>query len=144
MKRIISRLFVAAALVLFGGGALQAQDYTIVVNAANPAASLTKAQASDLLLKKAAKWPHGAAAQPVDQQKSAAVRDAASRAIHGRPTSAIASYWQQQIFAGKDVPPPEKGSDADVLAFVRSNPGAIGYVSAGADLGAGVKALTVK
>jgi len=144
MNRIVVRAFLAAALILVGGGTLQAQDFTIVANAANPAASLTRVQASDLLLKKATKWPQGAAAQPVDQQKSAAVRDAVSKAIHGRPASAIASYWQQQIFAGKEVPPPEKGSDADVLAFVRANPGAIGYVSAGTDLGAGVKAVPIK
>ena len=46
--------------------------------------------------------------------------------------SAVESYWQQQIFAGKEVPPAAKPSDEEVLAYVRSTPGAIGYVSAGA------------
>ena len=141
MKHIFLLL---AGLCLCAGTRAHAQDFVVVVNAANPAASVTKAQASDLLLKKAGKWPHGAAAQPVDQQKAAAVRDALSKGIHGKPATAVASFWQQQIFSGKDVPPPEKGSDADVLAFVRANPGAIGYVSAGADLGAGVKSLPIK
>ena len=144
MIRYLTRAVLAAALMIVAGGSLQAQGFTVVANAANPAESISKSEASDLLLKKATKWPQGAAAQPVDQQKSAAVRDAVSKAIHGRPASAIASYWQQQIFAGKEVPPPEKGSDADVLAFVRANPGAIGYVSAGTDLGAGVKAVPIK
>jgi ABC-type phosphate transport system substrate-binding protein len=46
------------------------------------------------------------------------------------------------VFSGKDVPPPEKGTDADVVAFVKSNPGAIGYVAAGsAD---GVKVVSLK
>jgi hypothetical protein len=58
--------------------------------------------------------------------------------------NAIASYWQQQIFAGKDVPPPEQATEADVLAFVRDNAGAVGYVAAGTALGAGVRAVTVR
>jgi hypothetical protein len=42
----------------------------------------------------------------------------------------------------RDVPPPIGRSDAEVLAFVRANPGAIGYVSATADIqGARVLAL---
>ena len=144
MIRHLTRALLAAAIMIVAGGSLQAQGFTVVANAANPAESVTKAQASDLLLKKAAKWPHGAAAQPVDQQKSAAVRDALSKAVHGKPAAAIASYWQQQIFSGKDVPPPEKGDDAAVLAFVKSTPNGVGYVSAGAGLGDGVKALTIQ
>lgn len=144
MHRLLTSLALAAALVLAAGRTAQAQDYVVVVNAANPAASVSKSEASNLFLKKAAKWSHGAAAQPVDLPKSSAVRDAFSRAVLGRPASAIVSFWQQQIFSGKDVPPAEKGSDADVLAFVRANPGAIGYVAADAALGAGVKSISVK
>ena len=144
MHRYLTRLALAAALVLAGSRTAHAQDFVVIVNAANPAASVSKSEASNIFLKKAAKWSHGAAAQPVDQQKSSALRDAFSRGVHGKPASAIVSFWQQQIFSGKDVPPPEKGADADVLAFVRANPGAVGYVSAGADLGAGVKRVPVK
>ncbi len=53
------------------------------------------------------------------------------------------SFWQQQIFSGKDVPPEKKKSDAEVIEFVSANPGAIGYVSVSASLGDGVKAVSV-
>ena len=49
----------------------------------------------------------------------------------GRSAKQIESFWQQQIFSGKDVPPEQKASDAEVIAWVKANPGAIGYVSAG-------------
>jgi hypothetical protein len=39
----------------------------------------------------------------------------------------VLAYWQQQIYAGRAVPPPEKRIDA-VVAFVGSHEGAIGYV----------------
>jgi ABC-type phosphate transport system substrate-binding protein len=41
------------------------------------------------------------------------------------------------------VPPPEKASPTEVLAYVRANPGGIGYVPAGTALPDGVKALKV-
>ena len=126
----------AAALALPAARAA-AQGFVVVVNAAGTP-DLSKDDVSKAFLKK------GSPLVAVDQGKSAGVRDAFSKAVLGRPATAVATYWQQQIFAGKDVPPTEKGSDADVLAFVRANPKAIGYVSSSADLGAGVKAVALK
>lgn len=114
-----------------------AQGYVVVVNAAGPS-SLSKDDLSRIFLKKSKDLT------PVDQEKDAKVRSVFSEAVLGRPLSAIISYWQQQIFSGGDSPPVEKASDADVLAFVRNNPKAIGYVTAGTDLGSGVHAVTVQ
>jgi hypothetical protein len=50
---------------------------------------------------------------------------------------------QQRIFAGRGLPPPELESDEAVLRYVRSRPGAVGYVSERAELG-GVKVLGVR
>lgn len=106
-----------------------AEPFYIVANGANPVAALAREQVSKMFLKKVLKWEDGQAVVPVDREQSSAVRAAFSKAVHGKPVSAVASYWQQQIFSGRDVPPPEKTSDAAVLAFVRANPGAIGYLS---------------
>jgi ABC-type phosphate transport system substrate-binding protein len=137
MKRIL--LGTAGLLALLAAPATRAhaQGYVVVVNAAGPS-TLAKDEVSKAFLKK------GGALVAVDQSKGAKVRDAFSKDVLGRPATAVATHWQQQIFAGKDVPPPEKGSDADVLAFVKGNPKAIGYVSAGTELGAGVKAVTLQ
>ena len=114
-----------------------AQGYVVVVNEAGPA-SLSKNEVSRIFLKKSTQLT------PVDQDKEARVRSSFSKVILGRPLSAIVSYWQQQIFSGGESPPVEKASDAEVLAFVRANPKAIGYVAAGTELGAGVRAVTVE
>ncbi|MDF1503757.1 hypothetical protein [Roseisolibacter sp. H3M3-2] len=137
MNRFLLSVCAAVLALLAPAGRARAQGYVVVVNAAGPAA-LSKAEVSNIFLKKSAKLA------PVDLDKSSKVRDAFSKGVHGRPTAAVGTYWQQQIFAGKDVPPPEKSSDADVLAFVKGNPNAIGYVAAGTDLGAGVKTVTVQ
>lgn len=141
MKRIAFLILALAAL--FTGREAAAQDFQVVVNAANGASSISKDELSKIFLKKSTQWPGGGTAMAVDLKAGDATREAFSQAVHGRGASAIASYWQQQIFAGKDVPPEEKGSAADVIAFVASNPGAVGYVPAGTDLGNGVKAISV-
>jgi ABC-type phosphate transport system substrate-binding protein len=116
---------------------LAAQGFVLVANAAGPS-SLSRDDVSRIFLKKSGQLT------AVDQDKDAHVRGAFSKAVLGRPVTAVVSYWQQQIFSGGEAPPAEKGSDAEVLAFVRANPRAIGYVSAGTDLGSGVQAVSLQ
>ncbi len=124
--------------------AAHAQDlgFRIVVNPSNPVASLTVEDVGRIFLKKATKWENGMTIAPVDQGSSARVRGVFSDAVHGRSASAIVSYWQQQIFSGRGVPPVEKQSDAEVIEYVRAHPGAIGYVSPGATT-AGVRVIEI-
>ena len=139
------------ALLLAGVGALGArparpatpQDFVVVVNAANTASTLPKDEISLLFLKKVASWPSGDAVVAYDLPAWSPTRNAFSRAIHGKPTTAVKSYWQQQVFAGRGVPPVERSNERDVLSAVAANPAAIGYVSAGATLPKGVKVVTI-
>ena len=117
--------------------------YRVVVNAANPVTRLSRDEVSRLFLKKVTSWQTGKGVVIVDQKEDAEVRRQFTREIHGRQVASVKSYWQQMIFAGHDVPPPEKASDAEVLSFVAANPNAIGYVSAAAAAGPGVKVVEV-
>lgn len=133
-----------AGLALFAGASrLEAQQYVVVVNAANPVTALTRDRANGIFLKRVTRWDDGKPVAPVNLERSSAVREAFSHAVHGKSVSAIESYWQQQIFSGKDAPPLQRNSDVEVVAFVRANPGAIGYVSAAARLGEDVKAIPI-
>ena len=138
MKRVLGLLL----LLLLAATGASAAPFKVIVHESVKVQSLPKKTVSDFFLKKATKWEGGAAVVPVDQLESSAVRDAFSRAVHGKPAAAIKSYWTQQIFSGRDVPPVEKKSDAEVIAFVKANPGAIGYVSESASAD-GVRVLTV-
>ena len=121
----------------------QAQDVKVIVNSANAVSELATADVVGLFLKRVQKFPGGAAAVPVDQAKNSSVRSTFARTLLGRPATAVDAYWQQQIFAGGELPPAVKASDEEVVAFVKATPGAIGYVSAGASVG-GVKVVTIK
>ena len=138
----------ALALAAVGAGlarplAAQERDYVVVVNAANPVAGLSGEEISKLFLKKTTRWANGDDAVPVDLPEVAAPRTAFSRDVFHKSVEAIKAYWQSLLFSGRGVPPVELGSDDAVLAYVRANPGAIGYVSARAALGAGVRRLPV-
>ena len=141
MKRIIFAL--AAIGLLTGSQGLEAQEFQVVVHAGAGLTEISRDDLSKIFQKKAGRLPSGENAHPVDRGDDAAVREAFSQAVHGRSAQQIAAYWQQQVFSGRDFPPQQKDSDQEVLAYVASTTGAIGYVAAGASLGAGVKAVRV-
>jgi ABC-type phosphate transport system substrate-binding protein len=123
--------------------AAEPDGFRVVVHASNKAAqALTRAQVSQLFLKKTTRWADGKRVLPVEPA-DLAVREKFARKIHGKSVVAVKSFWNQQIFSGREVPPIEKSSDAEVIAYVKANPEAIGYVASGADL-AGVAAITPK
>ena len=106
----------------------------MIVNQENPVESMKRSEVSKLFLKKIRTWEHGVVVLPVDLVGTSPVRDKFSREVHGKSVTTVKNYWQQQIFSGRNAPPPEKSSDAEVLAFVKASPGAIGYVSGEADV----------
>lgn len=136
-KLIFSTLFLFLASV-----ALQAQSFQVIVNEANATTLLSKKDVSDIFLKTKTKWDDGSKIVPVDQTARSATRAAFSEEIHGRNVGAIRSHWQQAAFSGAGTAPAERPSDAEVIAFVKNNPGAVGYISADADV-SGVKVVTV-
>lgn len=109
--------------------------FRVIVNPENPIVRISKSSLSKILLKSQTRWSNGNRIMPVDQRVTSRVRDVMSRAVHGRSARVIKNWWNQQIFAGKGVPPPELASDTKVIAYVLANPGAIGYVSADANVG---------
>ena len=126
--------FLQLSLLGFVSMAEETGTYKIIVNSSNPISSLTKKQVSDLFLKKVDKWDHGLKVMPVDQSITAPVREVFSKEILNRSGRQVKSYWQQQLFSGSSVPPPEEGSDNSILNYVKANPGAIGYVSTSASV----------
>jgi hypothetical protein len=117
--------------------------YVVIVHPDNPRTLVERDFVRELFLKQRSEWPDGSPAKPADQRPNTRVREAFSSTVLGRTVAAVKSYWQQRIFAGRGVPPPELESDEAVIAFVARNRGGIGYVSASADLG-GAKSITIK
>jgi len=117
--------------------------FVVIVRRDEQAAVLDRAFVADAFLKKRTRWPNDEVIHPVDQRREANVRHEFSQAVLKRSVEAVRSYWQQRIFSGRDVPPPEVDSDAAVIRYVRENPGAIGYVSRAVD-GDGIRVVTLR
>lgn len=132
--KIVLLTLIMRLLMIGIASAQETASFKIIVNPANDISSLTKEQLSDLFLKKVTQWENGRKALPVDQVTSSPIREKFSKEIHEKSVTAINSYWRQKIFTGRDVPPPEKSSDADVLAYIAENADAVGYVSANAPI----------
>lgn len=141
----MKQLRICAVLAFLGLGPsglwAQAKAYKLIVNPSNPLVSISQENVSRIFLKKTTKFPNGRDASPIDLSANSTTREHFSEDVLGKPASAVEAYWQQLIFSGRDVPPPQK-SESGVLDFVRSNEGGIGYVS-GETNTAGVKVVVV-
>ncbi len=142
MKRLA--LLSALFLVVIASAPLWAQrdSVRIVVNSANPVSSMSRVKIAQFFLKKTTNWEHGPEVVPVDQVDTAPVRAGFSEDVLRKSISEVKAYWEQQIFSGRKVPPVKVPSDDRVIEYVRSRPGAIGYVSGSAST-EGVKVVTV-
>jgi ABC-type phosphate transport system substrate-binding protein len=123
--------------------AAEPDGFRVVVHPSNKGAlALTRAQVSQIFLKKTTRWPDARRILPVEPA-DLDTRERFARKVHSKSALAVKSFWNQQIFAGREVPPLEKATDGEVLAYVKANAEAIGYVSPSADVG-GLAVLPLK
>jgi hypothetical protein len=128
-------------LVVLALGALaltaSAEDvrYKVVVHPDNPATSVSASFVRDAFLKKAVEWGSGEAIRPVDLAWRLPERRRFTEEVLRKTPAQLKSYWNQQIFSGKGVPPPEAGTPQAAIAYVLANPGSIAYVPSTVDVG---------
>ena len=139
-----------ALLAVFGLGALRTHatpghDIRIVVNSGNPGVRIKRAAIRAIFLDAEPRWADGAPVDAVDQPTRSSVRGAFTRQLLRMSVGEFQAHWLRQTLntGGKVRPPKTKDDDAAVLAFVRENPGAIGYVSPDVVLEPGVKVLSI-
>jgi ABC-type phosphate transport system substrate-binding protein len=124
-------------------GVQSATVFRVIVHPSNPTAAVSREFVADAFFKRTMRWQNGSAIRPVDLRPDSPVRNGFSDAVLQRSVAAVRSFWQQRIFSGRDLPPPELSSDQAVVDYVVKSPGAIGYVSTSANLG-DAKSLVVR
>jgi ABC-type phosphate transport system substrate-binding protein len=139
---VILALLVRGAIALAQPTA-SAPPYRVIVNPRNSIASADRSFLADAFLKKTTRWRSGDVILPADLGADSPVRRKFTEDVLNRSVTAVRSYWQQMIFSGRDIPPPELDSDEEVVRYVVKHPGAVGYVSGSADVGA-AKVVSVK
>jgi hypothetical protein len=81
------------------------------------------------------RWNHGIPVRPIDLPGGSPIRDRFAVEVINKTPSALRSHWLQRIFSGTAVPPPEASNAAEAIEYVRSTPGAVGYIPAAMDPG---------
>jgi ABC-type phosphate transport system substrate-binding protein len=145
-RALVSLVAALLALAVEGRPQAAARDaggYRVIVNPKNPIREVDRAFLARAFLRRTRQWDDDVPIRPVDLPADSRARRRFSEEILGRSVTAVRGYWQQAIFSGRDVPPPELASDEAVVAYVARYAGAVGYVSSDTDL-TGVKAIGVR
>jgi len=110
-------------------------SFKIVAHPDIPSGKASRRFLSTLFLKQATRWENGETARPVDLKSDSPTRRRFSEQVLNRSVAAVKNYWQQRIFSGSGVPPPELESDQKILDYVTTHRGGVGYVSSTTDIG---------
>jgi hypothetical protein len=141
MKKLIFAVLLTSGLAAVAGTSLRAASVQLVANPSVHASAVSAEDVKNVFLGTKKSLPDGSNVEPV-LAESGAAHDAFLKDVLGKSDQALRNYFKTLVFTGKGSMPKSFSSDAEILKYVAKTPGAIGYVSAGADA-AGVKKLTI-
>lgn len=117
----------AIGLLLLPAGEVLA-DLVVVVNVRSGVALMTRNEVINIFFGRYRQFFNGVEAQPVDLVDSNPDRARFYSALVGKDLSDVTAYWSRQVFSGRMQPPPRVAGTEDVIKWVSSNPGGIGFV----------------
>ncbi|MBV5297701.1 MAG: hypothetical protein JZU64_06055 [Rhodoferax sp.] len=122
-----SRLLTLFILLLALCGGVSAEP-VVVVNAASSIGPLSHDDVINIFLGRYRRLPSGAAAMPIDQPESGALRAEFYRKLVNKDLNEINAYWSRLIFSGRTSPPLQAGNAAEVLSLLSGHAGGIAYI----------------
>jgi len=140
LRRVLVSFLLVSGLAIVATPSPAATPFRVIVNHEVKGAKISRSALSSIFLKQAPKWGDGSSITPVDQSVRSDVRRTFSGDVLMQGIAEVQFYWQRRMSTGV-TPPPVKTSDEEVVAFVASTPGAIGYVSANVTLPETVKTI---
>jgi len=135
---LLQLLVIAVAAIGVPDGSIAADPpaFMIIVNPQNPVGAADRDFIRDAYLKKASEWGNHEVVHPIDLASRFPARARFVERVIRKTPSQLRTYWHQQIYTGKSVPPPEFDSVADAIAYVVATKGAVAYIPADANPGA--------
>lgn len=106
----------------------EAAGLLVIASPQVPVEKISIKQLADIYALKKTQWSNAMPIVPVNREASSEARDIFSAAVFDLPAEDLVELWNKLRFEGKH-PPLTQISDHAVLGFVRSVPGAIGYIS---------------
>lgn len=138
-KRILSILIFGVVLSCAAG---QAQNVVVIANNGVKASAASSDDIRGIFTGDKSDLGEGSRVTPVTL-KAGPVHEAFLKEYVGKGDAAFRTGWRNLVFTGQGAMPKTFDSEAALVDYVASTPGAIGYVSKGTDIGK-TKALAVK
>jgi ABC-type phosphate transport system substrate-binding protein len=106
-------------------------EIAIIINAANPVNKMGADFVKNYWLRRFVKrWKEtNKGILPADHKGKSPEQDAFYNAVLGLPSDAVESYLSARQYQSGDNPPQKFATDADIINYVGSEIGAIGYVN---------------
>jgi len=105
------------------------REILIIVNKETSIESLGLNTLVDIYTNNKTKWDNGEKIH-VSMLKKGPVHDAFSKDMIGMAPKKLVSVWKKVIFTGLGTPPKVVNTEAEMIRYVASTKGAIGYISA--------------
>ncbi len=150
-RALPARLLVVLCLGLLGlllptvaSAQSDAPRLTVIINNQGTSAELSAADFRKLVNGEKQRWPSGSKVIVALMKTTNSVGDATARQVFKMSGNELNKYWLALVFQGRAKAPQFFTSEADLAAFVRDTPGAIGVVSQGAAVGSKTAAVDGK
>jgi hypothetical protein len=124
-----SRLFfVSICTWLLAMPAMLHAELVVVVNARCGVAAMTRNEVINVFFGRNRQYFNGIAVQPVDLSDAHPDRALFYNKLVGKDLSEVNAYWARQVFSGRMPPLARAASSDEVLRWVVSHPGGIGFM----------------
>jgi ABC-type phosphate transport system substrate-binding protein len=132
MKKYSIALILFVSTILFPAFTPVQDSIVVIVNNENPIATLTASEAKLFYLRKLkSRWPGiNKNIRPVDRKTKCAERSTFYESILKMDDKSVESYFAERQFQNAERAPEKMNSDSEVVDYVASEIGAIGYIKA--------------
>ena len=142
IKKNLVLILVATSWLAVGGMSNAVAGENPIVQADNPAESISKKNLKKMLLGKAKKWKNGDKVV-LATLKGGDTHEKFIKAFAGKTAKQFTNYWRKMVFSGKGKMPKSFDSEEELAAFVADNEGALGYTAEGVVFD-GTRVLVIK
>ncbi len=104
-------------------------DLLLIVNSKNSVESLERKQVVDIFMGRATAFSNQQPAHTLDVTGTDNLRAMFYKNLTGKNEAQVDAYWARLVFAGRMLPPEKLKDEAAVIAAVKNNISAIGYVT---------------
>lgn len=133
-RTVIASLFFSLILMALWQP-VYAQDVRVIANPSVPVETLSKNMVKAVFLGNRTVWPDGSSIEFVTLISGDVHKAFLKKFVHKTPIQ-FSTYWKRMVYTGKGFSPQSFATERELIDYVASHDGCVGYVSGNADVNA--------